>query len=151
MHACILTCVPLFAALWTVAHEASLSKGFLRQEYWSVLPFPSPGDLSDPRDQAHISCGCGRYRFFNLSYLGSLLRKCNITYGFPGGSAGKESAWNAGDLGSIPGLGRFPWRREMLPTPVFWSGEFHGLNSPWGRRESDMTERLSLHLTSVPW
>ena len=36
--------------------------------------------------------------------------------GFPCGSAGKESACNAGDLGLIPGLGRFPWRRERLPT-----------------------------------
>ena len=85
--------------------------------------------------------------------------------GFPGGSAGKESTCNAGDLGSIPRLGIFPgkgigyplqypwaslvaqlvetppamqetwfntwvgknpWRRERLPTPVFWSGEY-----PW--------------------
>ena len=48
-----------------------------------------------------------------------------IAMGFPGGSAGKESACNAGDLGSIPELGRLPWRRERLPTPVFWPGEFH--------------------------
>ena len=47
--------------------------------------------------------------------------------GFPCGSAGKESACNAGELGSIPELGRFPWRRERLPTPVFWPGAFHGL------------------------
>jgi len=33
---------------WTVAHQASLSTGFSRQEYWSGLPFPSPGDLPDP-------------------------------------------------------------------------------------------------------
>ena len=38
-----------------------------------------------------------------------------------------------------------PWRRESLPTPVFWPGEFHGLYSQWGRKESDTTERLSLH------
>ena len=37
-----------------------------------------------------------------------------------------------------------PWRRERLPTPVFWPGEFHGLYSPWGHKESDMTEQLSL-------
>ena len=55
-----------------------------------------------------------------------------------GGSAGRESACNAGDLDSIPGLGRSP--REQLPTPVFWPGEFHGLYSPWGHKESDMTE-----------
>ena len=33
---------------------------------------------------------------------------------------------------------------ERLPTPVFWPGEFHGLYSPWGHKESDTTERLSL-------
>ena len=64
--------------------------------------------------------------------------------GFPCGSAGKESACNAGDLGSIPGLGRFPWRRKRLPTPVFWPGELHGLYGPWGRKELDTAERLSL-------
>ena len=35
-------------APWTVAHQAPLSVGFSRQEYWSGLPFPSPGDLLDP-------------------------------------------------------------------------------------------------------
>ena len=37
-----------FAMLWTVAHQAPLSKGFSRQEYWSGLPFPSLGDLPNP-------------------------------------------------------------------------------------------------------
>ena len=40
--------VLLFAKLWTVAYKAPLSMGFSRQEYWSGLPFPSPGDLPDP-------------------------------------------------------------------------------------------------------
>ena len=31
-----------------------------------------------------------------------------------------------------PWVGKIPWRRERLPTPVFWPGEFHGLYSPWG-------------------
>ena len=48
-----------------------------------------------------------------------------VFLGFPGGSAGKESACNAGDLGSILGLGKILWRRERLPTPVLWPGEFH--------------------------
>ena len=39
--------------------------------------------------------------------------------GFPGGSGGKESTHNAGDLGLIPGLGSFPWLRAWQPTPVF--------------------------------
>ena len=44
----MLSRVRLFATPWTVAYLASLSMGFSRQEYWSGLPFPSPGDLPDP-------------------------------------------------------------------------------------------------------
>ena len=40
--------VRLFATPWTVAYQAPQSMGFSRQEYWSGLPFPSPGDLPDP-------------------------------------------------------------------------------------------------------
>ena len=46
--------------------------------------------------------------------------------------------------GFHPWIGKIPWRRERLATPIFWSGEFHGLYSPWGCKESDMTECLSL-------
>ena len=44
----LLSPVQLFVALWTVARQAPLSMGFPRQEYWSGLPFPPPGDLPDP-------------------------------------------------------------------------------------------------------
>ena len=47
-------------------------------------------------------------------------------YFIPGGSDGKESACNAGDPGSILGLGKIPWRKEWLPPPVFLPREFHG-------------------------
>ena len=107
-----------------------------------------------------------------------------VFLGFPDGSAGKESACNAGNPGSIPRSGRstgegidYPlqcswaslvtqlvknppamcetwvwslgWedpleKGKRLPTPVFWPGEFHGLYSPWGGKESDTTEWLSL-------
>ena len=43
-----LSCVQLFVTPWTVARQAPLSMGFSRQEYWSGLPFPSPGDLPNP-------------------------------------------------------------------------------------------------------
>ena len=67
------------------------------------------------------------------------------TTGFPDSSVGKESTCSVGDLGSMPGLGRFPWRSDRLPTPVFWPGKFHGLyDNPWGCTESETTERLSL-------
>ena len=44
----LLSPVRLFAILWTVIYQASLSMRFSRQQYWSGLPFPSPGDLPDP-------------------------------------------------------------------------------------------------------
>ena len=48
--------------------------------------------------------------------------------------------WLLGRPGFDPWVGKIPWRRERLPTPVFWPGEFHGLCSPWGHKESDTTE-----------
>ena len=47
-HTWVLNHVQLFGTPWTVNHQASLSMGFSRQEYWSGLPFPTPGDLPDP-------------------------------------------------------------------------------------------------------
>ena len=51
-------------------------------------------------------------------------------------------------------VGKIPWRREWPPTPVFFSGEFHGQrslagHSPWGRKESAMTEQLTLYFRST--
>ena len=46
-HVQSLNCVQLFAASWTVAHQAPLTMGLSRQEYWSGLPFPSAGDPPD--------------------------------------------------------------------------------------------------------
>ena len=54
-----------------------------------------------------------------------------------------------GRPGFDPWVGKIPWRREGLPTPVFWPGEFHGLYSSVGHKESDMTEQVSLHFTGL--
>ena len=62
-----------------------------------------------------------------------------VILGFPCCSAGKESAHNAGDLGSVPRLGRSPGEGSGYLLPVFWPREFHGPYSPWGHKESDMT------------
>ena len=82
--------------------------------------------------------------------------------GFPGSSAGKESACNAGDPGLSPGLGRSPGERigytlqyswaslvaQLVKNPPAvcetWDG--NRLNSPWGRKDLDMIKRLTLHL-----
>ena len=66
---------------------------------------------------------------------------------FNGNYCGKESACNAGDLGFHPWVGKILWRMERLPTPVFSPGEFHGLHSPWGHKESDTIEQLALALS----
>ena len=67
---------------------------------------------------------------------------------FPGGSDGKESTFNVGNLGLIPRLGRSPGGWAWQPTPVFLFGGSHGQRSlvgysPWGFKELDMTERRS--------
>ena len=68
-----------------------------------------------------------------------------VFLGFPGGSACKEFACNVGDLGSIPGLGKFP--REGRGYPLQHSGLEKSMDSPWSHKESDMTERLLLSHT----
>ena len=83
--------------------------------------------------------------FIRLCYWTNYCKTCY-------GSDGKEFACNAGDLGLIPGLGRIPWRMEWQPTPVFLPGEFHEQRSlvgysPWGCRDSHMTEQLTLSLS----
>ena len=67
------------------------------------------------------------------------------TMGFPGGSDGKESTYNVGDLGSIPGLGRSPGGGQGNPLPYSYLENPQRQRSladysPWGHKESDMTE-----------
>ena len=71
-----------------------------------------------------------------------------VFLGFPGGSDGKESAYNVGDLGSIPGLGRSPGGGHGKPFQYSCLENPHGQRSltcysSWGRKKSDMTERLN--------
>ena len=61
-------------------------------------------------------------------------------WGFPCGSAGKESACNVGDLDSIPGLGRSPGEGKGCPLQYFGLENFMDYYSPWGPKELDMTE-----------
>ena len=87
-----------------------------------------------------------------------ILKTIHLRLGFSGGSDDKESACNLGNLASIPGLGRSRKERNGLPTPVFLPGEFSWQRSlagysPWGCKESDMTEwwgREALQ-TCLPW
>ena len=118
MHACLLSHfsrVPLFVTLWTVGHQAPLCIGFSRQKYWSGLPCPPLGNLPDPGIKAAPSTS----------------------------PALAERIFN-------PWVEKIPWRRKWQPAPVFLPGESHRQGrlvgySPWGHRESDITE----HTTQV--
>ena len=73
--------------------------------------------------------------------------------GFTGGSAGKVSACNVGDLGSIPGMGRSPEGGHSNPLQYSCLENPHGQKSladcsPWGQKESDTTERVTQHSTA---
>ena len=83
---------------------------------------------------------CWAYHRYICIQIETFIDVCIYTLGFPCGSAGKESACNAGDLVSIPGLGRSP--REGKGYSFQYSGLENSMDSPWGHKESDMTERL---------
>ena len=95
MYMCVsshFSCVWLFVTLWTVAHQAPLSMGFFRQEYWSGLPCPAPGDLPDQRiAPTSLMSPAVAGRFFTIAAaaaksLQSCPTLCNSIDGSPTGS-----------------------------------------------------------------
>ena len=69
MGACVLSCTRLFATPWAVTHQAPLSMGFSRREYWGGLPFPTTGELPNPGIKP--TCPALAVGFFTTKYLGS--------------------------------------------------------------------------------
>ena len=101
LHCAVLSHVQLFATPWTVAHQAPLSMGFSRQEYWSGLLCPLPGDLPDPGIEPmsfmspalagrffttsttwEVYYGIGQYKYASLPVLmgGTLKRETIISF-----------------------------------------------------------------------
>jgi len=124
------TCVTHAPLIPSPCLTADMTKQLLHRSHW---------------EQCSLGVSYRPVLHVNLSYRiewGNCNLLC-VPVGFPGGSDGKEFACNVGDLGLILGwVGKSPWRREQLPTPVFCLGEFHGLYSPRDHKESDTTERL---------
>ena len=111
-----------------------LSMGFFRQEYWSGLPFPSPGDLPNPG----IEPGSPALQadLYHLSHQGS----------------DKEFPCQYRRYEFNPWVGKIPWRRERQPTPIFFPGKSHEQRSlagysPWDCKESNVTEQLHFHFS----
>ena len=68
------SCIQLFATPWTIAHQAPLSTGFSRQDYWSELPCPSPGDLPNPGTEPTFPASAAlQVVLYPLSHLGNPL------------------------------------------------------------------------------
>ena len=80
---------PTLCDPWTVAHQAPPSMGFSRQEYWSGLPFPSPGESSRPRDRTQVSHIAGRC--FNLCTTREAFKYKNPSTNIKDFKGGKEA------------------------------------------------------------
>ena len=92
---------------------------------------------------------------FWLSLAGIFWCLLPLVLGFPSGSDSKASVCNAGDLGSIPGLGRSPGEGNAAHSSIFLPGKSHGLQSllgyhPWGHKELDTTEGLHFFFFFFP-
>ena len=88
-----------FATPWIVARQVSLSMGYPRQEYWNGLPFPPPGDLLDP----------------GIELESPVSPALTETLGLPRWLSGKETACQAGDVGTVSVLGRSPGKGNRNP------------------------------------
>ena len=153
MCACVCACVlsrfshvQLSVTLWTIAHQASLSLGILQARIleWVGCPALLQGIFWTQGSNLHLlppALAVWHWIPSHYTALSSWLipwRICNI-----------------GDPGLTSGSGRFPWRREWLPTPVFLPGEFQGQRSlagysPWDDKVSDTTEQLTLYFHFLP-
>ena len=140
----LLSHVWLFATLWTVAHQASLSMDFFRQEYWSGLPFPSPGDLPDTRIKpvslSSLALALITERTYSQQYLVQTPRKNpawflpSVCYrsthrGTPRWHSSKGICLQSRKGRFDPCVRKIPWRRKWQPTPVFLPEISHGQRS----------------------
>ena len=120
MCVCELSCIGLLLTPWTAAHQGPLSLGFSREEYWSGLPFPPPGDRPDPR----------------IEPTSPALQVGSLSLAPPGKHI--YGGDNAGDTGSIPGLGRFSGEGNGNPL------QYSSLGNPMNRGAWQATQSTGL-------
>ena len=118
--------------------DKALLGHLLQQWEWEQVTGSPSGSLPSSR------VVCTGHVWYPASSPQLLLTPRHLLLLLPGGSADKESTCNEVDLGSIPGWGRFPWRRNRLFTPVFLPGEFCEQRSLAALKatESDTTEQV---------
>ena len=135
----MLSRVQLFAAAWTVACQALLSMGFLKQEYWRGLPFPPPGGLLDPGINLH---------FLQLLHW----QEDSLPLSRPTEASlvaqTVKNACNAGDPGSIPASGRCPGEGNSNPLQHS-HGKSHGQRSLSGPSSYDCKESVMIDQLTI--
>ena len=144
--------------LWTVARQTPLSMGFSRQEYWSGLPFPSPGGLPGPginpvsptlQADSVLSCPLSHQGVVLITKKIPKTKTLNKRFlGFSGSPVVKNPPANAGDMGPIPGWGRSarkgngnPLQYSCLRNPMdrgVWRATVHSVTE-----DSNITRQLN--------
>ena len=104
---------------------------------------------SEGRHSLRLNLGRDLLRTAASGSQGPFHPRCPRKWGFPGGSAGKESACQCRRHGFNPRVGKIPWRRKWKPNPVFLPEKSYGQRSlvalsPWGHKELDRTELSAL-------
>ena len=118
----VLSCVQLFVNPWTVAHQAPLSMGFSRQEYWSGLPFPPPGDLPDQGIKLVStalradSLPLSHWERCDVGYITSQVRRGEEAWKKYGWKRGKKSG-SEGERGPMLAFCRLFSKASLLPDP----------------------------------
>ena len=131
---------PTLCSPWTVVHQAPLSMGFSRQEYWSGVATPFSKGSSQPRDGTRVPCTAGRFLIIWATIVRLSCELANLQFmGSPAGSDSKKSACNAGDPGMIPGSGRSlakgkPTHSSTLTWRIPWTEEAGELESMGSQR-----------------
>ena len=138
--------------------------GISWQGYRSGLPFPSPGNLSDPGIEPESPAQKADSTIWatrETLVCTEISTIQNGLMGLPRWHSGKEHACKCRRHkrhGFDAWIRKIPWRRKWHPAPVFLPGESHGQRnlegySPWGHKESDMTEWLSTytHSGTICW
>ena len=121
---------------WTEACQVPLSMKFSRQEYWSGLLFPSPGDLPDPGIEPR--CPASQAHSWWLPPFSFDACYTTMVKNLPG----MKETW-VQSLGQEDFLEKgMTTHSRILAWRISWTEEPHGC-SPWGHKESDMTEQLT--------
>ena len=161
MHAQSLSQVQLFATSWTIAHQTPLSMGVSRQEYWSGLSFPVPGDPPDPGSN-HVTCSSytGRWILYHWAtwedmWLWAILKKRHKTnaqitliYITIRGKQWVQTAWEHADL---PWMALGGEKTAILEnTKICWlkKTRLHMLPYAWKEPIISLSEAINIYRTS---